>query len=115
MYAIRSYYGTRFTMETGVYADELRTRFGIETLIPDDADRDFVHHAIYEELVRGVFSQGTRQGFRRVIARLAEAGAEGVILGCTEIPLLVKAEDASVPLFDTTALHCRMAVDWMLS
>lgn len=105
--------GTRFTMETGVYADELHARFGIQTLIPDDADRDFVHHAIYEELVRGVFKDETRRGFSRAIARLAEAGAEGVILGCTEIPLLVKAEDADLPLFDTTALHCRMALDWM--
>lgn len=107
--------GTRFTMETGVYADELRSRFGIDTLIPDDADRDFVHHAIYEELVRGIFSKETRRGFREVISRLAGSGAEGVILGCTEIPLLIKPEDASIPLFDTTALHCKMAVDWMLS
>ncbi|EPR36222.1 aspartate racemase [Alkalidesulfovibrio alkalitolerans DSM 16529] len=107
--------GTRFTMETGVYADVLKADFGLSTLIPDEPDRAFVHEAIFGELVRGVFADSTRARFREIMARLAEAGAEGVILGCTEIPLLIGPDDAAMPLFDTTALHCDMAVDWMLS
>jgi len=106
--------GTRFTMETGVYADILKADFGLDTLIPDEPDRTFVHEAIFGELVRGVFADSTRARFHAIMQRLAGAGAEGVILGCTEIPLLVSQDETSLPLFDTTALHCDMAVDFIL-
>ncbi|EPR43897.1 aspartate racemase [Desulfovibrio sp. X2] len=114
--------GTRFTMERGVYSDHLRENHGIETIVPDEADRALIHAAIFDELCRGVFSDATRTALFAVVDRLAAAGAEGVILGCTELPLLLcpcgsaagTAEAAAGPLFDTTALHCRMAVDWIL-
>jgi aspartate racemase len=103
--------GTTFTMEQDFYKGRLVHRHGLEVLVPGDDDRALVHRVIYEELVQGRTEPSSRQAFREVIARLVERGAEAVILGCTEIMLLVRPEDSTVPLFDTTALHAEAAVD----
>jgi aspartate racemase len=103
--------GTRFTMEQAFYRDRLVERFGLEVLVPNEADRSMVHDIIYKELISGIVSEASRQSYRAVIARLIEQGAQAVILGCTEIMLLVRPEDSAVPLFDTTTLHALSAVD----
>jgi aspartate racemase len=103
--------GTAFTMEQDFYKGRLADRHGLEVLVPGDDDRALVHRVIYEELVQGRAEPSSRQAYREVIARLVERGAEAVILGCTEIMLLVRPEDSAVPLFDTTALHAEAAVD----
>jgi aspartate racemase len=105
--------GTRFTMEQDFYKARLAAQ-GIEVLIPDPPGRDLVHQVIYEELCLGQIKPDSRLAYQRIIAGLVRSGAEGVILGCTEIGLLVQPEDATVPLFDTTAIHARAAADWML-
>ncbi len=102
--------GTAFTMEQGFYKDRLAQRHGLEVLVPDPEDRALVHRVIYDELVAGRITDAARQAFRKVIARLVAQGAEGIVLGCTEIMLLIGAEDSAVPLFDTTALHALAAV-----
>lgn len=103
--------GTRFTMEQAFYKDRLVDRFGLKVLTPDEADRQVVHRIIYEELCLGQIRDESREEYRRIIAALVAQGAEAVILGCTEISLLVGPADASVPLFDTTALHALHAAD----
>ena len=90
-------------------------RFGLDVLIPEAAGRDLVHRIIYEELVRGEIRAESRREYQAVIDHLREAGAQAVILGCTEIGLLIKPEDSALPSFDTTALHALAAVDWALS
>lgn len=105
--------GTRFTMEQDFYKARLAAQ-GIEVLIPDLPGRDLVHQVIYDELCLGQIKPDSRLAYQRIIAGLVRSGAEGVILGCTEIGLLVQPEDATVPLFDTTAIHARAAADWML-
>jgi len=107
--------GTAFTMEQDFYKGRLGEQFGLDVLVPDDADRAIVHQIIYEELVAGKVLAASREAYRGVIARLVERGAEAIILGCTEIMLLVKPEDSSVPLFDTTTLHALAAVDRSLA
>jgi aspartate racemase len=107
--------GTRFTMEQPFYRERLERRHGIEVLVPDEADRAEVHRVIYEELCLGRVHEESRQAYRRVIERLVARGAEAVILGCTEIGLLVGEADAEVPLFDTTLLHAWAAADRALS
>ncbi|MBN8848730.1 MULTISPECIES: aspartate/glutamate racemase family protein [unclassified Sphingomonas] len=102
--------GTAFTMEQDFYKGRLRERHGIEVLVPAADDRAAIHRIIYEELVAGIVRPESRAVFRQVIARLVAAGAEAVILGCTEIMLLVDAADSAVPLFDTTTLHAEAAV-----
>ncbi|MCT2401226.1 aspartate/glutamate racemase family protein [Novosphingobium mangrovi (ex Huang et al. 2023)] len=102
--------GTAFTMEQPFYRERLRERFGLDVVVPDEADRAVVHRVIYEELVNGVIEPASRQAYREIIAHLAGQGAQGVILGCTEIALLVSDADSSVPLFDTTRLHAEAAV-----
>lgn len=102
--------GTAFTMEQDFYKGRLVERHGLEVLVPEPADRALVHRVIYEELVQGRAEPASRDAYRAVIARLVERGAEAVILGCTEIMLLVRPEDSAVPLFDTTALHAEAAV-----
>ena len=104
---------TAFTMEQDFYTGRLR-RHGLEVLVPDEADRADVHRVIYDELVRDVVREESRQRYREVMATLADRGAEGIILGCTEIGLLVGQADSQVPLYDTTAIHAEDAVDWML-
>ncbi len=101
--------GSIFTMEGDFYIRRLAERHGIETLVPDDKDRQAVSNAVYYELKPATFTEKTKACFQGVIGRLTEAGAEGVILGCTEIPLFVKQEDFRVPLFDTTTIHARAA------
>ncbi len=105
--------GTRFTMEQDFYRNRLEAR-GFEVITPDADDRGQVHRIIYDELCQGVIGEDSRQTYRRIMACLAQAGAEGIILGCTEISLLVQQDDASVPLFDTTALHARAAALYSL-
>ena len=100
--------GTRFTMEQPFYRERLE-RHGLEVLVPDAAQRAIVHRVIYDELCRGRIEAASREAYREIIGSLVERGAQGVILGCTEIGLLVAPEDASVPLFDTTTLHARAA------
>jgi len=106
--------GTRFVMEQDFYIDRLRERHGLGVLIPGQHDRDIIHRIIFEELVLGKTSAESRAEFRRIMAALVTQGAEGIILGCTEFSLLVRPEDCTVPLFDTTSLHARMATDWAL-
>ena len=101
--------GTRFTMEQDFYRGRLAGQHGIEVLIPNADDRDLVHRVIYEELCLGRIEQASRQAYRDVMRRLVERGVQGIILGCTEISMLVGDEDASVPLFDTTAIHAEAA------
>ncbi|WP_159996848.1 aspartate/glutamate racemase family protein [Roseomonas sp. 18066] len=103
--------GTAFTMEQLFYRGRLEAKHGLEVLIPGEEDRALVHRVIYEELVQGKVVAESRDAYRAVIARLVARGAEAVILGCTEIMLLVGAGDSEVPLFDTTAIHAEAAVE----
>jgi len=106
--------GTRFTMEEAFYRGRLETQHGIRVLVPEEEDRDLVHRVIYDELCRGVVVEPSRAAYREVIQRLVARGAEGVILGCTEIGLLVSAPDSPVPIFDTTDIHAASAVEFAL-
>jgi aspartate racemase len=101
--------GVRKTMEERFYRDRLNAR-GIHARLPDEAARRFIHDSIYEELTRDVFRQETREGYLSIIERMAKEGADGAVLACTEIPLLLAHTAASVPIFDTTELHCAAAV-----
>lgn len=106
--------GTRFTMEEDFYRARLQREHGLDVVVPDAGDRLEVHRIIYDELCQGVVDDGSRGVYRGVIARLVARGAEAVVLGCTEISLLVGRGDSRVPLFDTTALHARAAADFAL-
>jgi aspartate racemase len=106
--------GTRFTMENDFYHRRL-ARYEIETIIPNDEERDFIHWSIFEELAKDIFTGDTKQKYLEIIENLRERGAEGVIFGCTEIPMLVKAEDSPIPSFDTTLIHARAAVEYALA
>ncbi len=106
--------GTRFTMEDDFYKGRLTSGHGLDVIVPGAADREAVHKVIYGELVLGRVLQGSRDMMAGIIERLVAEGAEGVILGCTEIGLLVKDEDSRVPLFDTTVIHAEAAVDLAL-
>ncbi|MEE4407549.1 MULTISPECIES: aspartate/glutamate racemase family protein [unclassified Serratia (in: enterobacteria)] len=107
--------GTRFTMEQDFYRGRLQERHGIEVVTPTAADRDIVHRIIYEELCLGKIRDASRDEYRRIIGDLEQQGAQGIIFGCTEIGLLVSAQDASVPVFDTTAIHARAAAEYALA
>jgi aspartate racemase len=106
--------GTAFTMEQDFYRDRLAGH-GLKVLIPEAQDRAVVHRAIYEELCLGVVRESSRDAYRAVIGRLVDAGARGVILGCTEIELLIRPEDSPVPVFPTTRLHVEAAVERALA
>jgi len=106
--------GTAFTMEQDFYVDRLAAH-GLTVLVPDAADRADVHRIIYDELCLGVVLDESRQLYRDVIERLVQAGAQGIVLGCTEIELLVSKKDSSVPVFPTTLLHVQAAVDASLA
>jgi len=106
--------GTRFTMEEDFYKQRLVDRFGLQVVIPNKAERDVVHRVIYDELVLGDIRPVSRQAYCQIIKNLVKNGAEGIILGCTEIGLLVKPEDSAVPLYDTTVLHAEAAVEFSL-
>jgi aspartate racemase len=103
--------GTRFTMEQDFYKGKLARDYGLEVLIPDEAERQMIHGILYNELCLGQIKDASRDVFKEIIRRLQGRGAQGIILGCTEIPLVVKPEDSGLPLFDTTALHAKAAVD----
>lgn len=107
--------GTKFTMEGDFYKAGLKKEFGIDTMIPNKTDRDLVHQIIYSELVRGIISESSKKQYIEIINKAAELGAEGVILGCTEIPLLIQQDDVDIPVFDTTRIHAEYAVDFALS
>lgn len=106
--------GTRYTMEQTFYTGRLRERYGLETVIPDEAERADVHRIIYDELCHGKVIDASRAVYQRVISSLAARGAQAVILGCTEITLLIAQEDSVLPVFDTTALHAQAAVEWAI-
>ena len=106
--------GTRFTMEHDFYKGRLIRDFGLEVLTPNESDRQTVHRVIYEELVQGKIVNASRAEYKRIMQALIAEGAEGIILGCTEIELLVKQEDSSVPLFPTTSIHAIAAVEYAL-
>lgn len=107
--------GTRFTMEEPFYRERLAGAFGIEAMIPGDEDRAMIHRVIYDELVQGEVRAESREAYRAAIARLVDEGAQGIVLGCTEIMLLVGEEDSPVPVFDTTRLHALAAVERALA
>jgi len=106
--------GTRFTMEEEFYRGRLEEKYALDVLVPDRADREIVHRVIYDELVVGRIEPASKAEYLRIIATLAHAGAEGIILGCTEIGLLVSQSDCSLPLFDTTRIHALAAVQFAL-
>lgn len=107
--------GTRYTMEEDFYIGRLKKNFGLDVLVPDRQDRDKVHSVIFEELVQGKILPESKQSYLEIIQKLANRGAGGVILGCTEIGLLVKPADTALPVFDTTILHALAAVDFALA
>jgi len=103
--------GTRFTMEEDFYRGRLEKSHKLKVVVPDQPGRELVHNVIYDELVQGMIKDPSRQGYKEVIQDLVKEGAEGIVLGCTEIGLLVKKEDVSVPIFDTMEIHALAAVD----
>ncbi len=107
--------GTAFTMEEEFYRGRLGERFGLDVMVPDEADRNRVHDIIFNELCRGVIRPESRKMYLRIVADLGAAGAQAVILGCTEIGLLIRQADTPVPLYDTTAIHAAAAVAWALT
>ena len=102
--------GTAFTMEQDFYKGRLTDKFGIDVVIPDESDRKQVHNIIYQELCRGEVKEESRAVYRQIIEKLGQQGAEAVILGCTEIALLIQQQHTDAPLFDTTAIHAEAAV-----
>lgn len=107
--------GTRFTMEQDFYKQRLQDRFELQVLTPNEADRQLVHDIIYQQLCHGIIRDDSRQVYRRIMQQLVQQGAEAIILGCTEISLLVGAADAQVLLFDTTQIHAQAAANWALA
>jgi len=105
--------GTRLTMELDFYKKRLQT-MGIETIVPETEDREFIEYAINAELLKGVFKPQTKNGFLQIIDDLREKGAQGIVLGCTEIPLIVREGDVDLPVFNTTLIHSRAIVDFAL-
>jgi aspartate racemase len=105
---------TAFTMEREFHRGRLRERFGIEAIVPDEADRGLVHRVIYDELCQGVVRPESKAAYVRVMRDLAGRGARAIVLGCTEIMLLVAPADTELPVFDSTGLHAAAAVDWAL-
>ena len=106
--------GTKFTMELDFFKSKLRDK-GIEAIIPEENDREFVHQTIFDELGKGVVTEQTKLRYLSIIEDLIKKGAKGIILGCTEIPLVIQQSDVSVPIFDTLLLHSKAAVDFSLS
>jgi aspartate racemase len=107
--------GTRYTMEEDFYKQRLTERFGLSLVIPPYEKREMVNDVIFNELCHGVISELSKNRFKKVINELATQGAEGIILGCTEIPMLINEGDSPVPLFDTTSIHAVKAVDFALA
>jgi aspartate racemase len=108
-------FGTRYTMEEDFYRGRLESRHGLDVAIPDEAGRVVVHDVIYDELVKGVVNDDSRERYLAIIDELVDGGAQGVVAGCTEIELLVEPQHVSVPYFPTTQLHAEAAVEWALA
>ena len=106
--------GTRFTMEQNFYRETLENKFQIRTHIPNEDDRELVHRIIYEELVQGIIADISRKKLLKIIGSSVKKGAQGVILGCTEIPLIIKQKDVEIPVFDTTEIHVDKALEFAL-
>ncbi len=106
--------GTKFTMEKDFYKQYISDNFGIEVIIPTMDERENIHQIIYQELVHGKIINESRETYKQIIENLEERGAEGVILGCTEIPLLISDSDVNISTFDTTTIHAEKAVEWAL-
>jgi aspartate racemase len=104
--------GTKFTMEEEFYTNKLQRIYDLNPIVPDDRDRLYIHEAIYKEFAQGVFLKKTKQQFLKIIKKLEDRGSEGIILGCTEIPLLIKQEDVDIPLFDTLKIHLKSALNF---
>ncbi len=107
--------GTKFTMEDDFYKGRLRRKHGIDVIIPDKEGRQVVHDIIYEELCLGIIKQSSKEKIKKILEDLVSRGAEGIILGCTELPLLIKQEDCEVPILDTTRIHAEAAVKYAIS
>ena len=107
--------GTKYTMEKDFYKDYIFKKFGVEVIIPFEDEREQVHNIIYKELVHGQFKDNSRDTYKEIIRNLEKRGAEGVILGCTEIPLLISRSDVDITIFDTTTVHAEKAVEWALA
>lgn len=105
--------GTKFTMEGSFYKERLENK-GIEVVIPNDTDRQIIHDIIYNELILGVIKPESKQSYIKIINKMTEEGITGVVLGCTEIPMLIKQEDVTVEVFDTTEIHSKAAVDYAI-
>lgn len=106
--------GTKYTMEHGFYQQQLE-KYNITAILPDESDRQYIHDAIYNEMGKNIFLPSTKEKMLTIIDKLIKDGAEGVILGCTEIPILIKQTDCSIPVFDTTFIHASAAVEYALS
>lgn len=106
--------GTIFTMKQDFYKKVLKEKFNIDVIIPNEADSEIVHEIIYTELCKGIINESSKEKYKKIIKNLELNGAEGVILGCTEIPLLIKQEDVDIPVFDTTTIHAISAVEFAL-
>lgn len=106
--------GTRFTMEQPFYRERLSERYGIDCLIPAEDEREAIHRIIFEELVQGIVNDDSRARYREIVANLHARGARAIILGCTEIALLLRPQDSALPLYDTTALHVEMGLAFAL-
>jgi len=107
--------GTKFTMEDDFYKGRLIKKHGIEVVIPNDEERQVIHDIIYKELCLGVIKRSSKEKVKRILENLISKGAEGIILGCTELPLLIKQEDCNVPILDTTRIHAEAAVEYAIS
>ena len=106
--------GTKFTMNEDFYKARLKEKFDIDVIVPESEDNEFIHSSIADELAKGEIKETTKKKYIEIMDKLIAEGAEGVILGCTEIPLLIKQKDVSVPVFDTTEIHAKAAVDFAL-
>jgi len=106
--------GTKYTMQLGFYADHL-AKFGIETIIPEPADIEYINYTIYNEFSKNTFTEAARTNYLNIIGKLKSHGAEGIIGGCTEIPILIKQSDCDIPIFDTAKIHSAAGVDHVLS
>lgn len=105
--------GTQFTMEQDFYKKRIASKYGIDVIIPFKEEREIIHSIIYSELVVGIINEASRRKYKGIIQNLCELGAEGIILGCTEFPLLISPEDSPVPLFNTTQIHAEQIVDFI--
>ena len=107
--------GTKFTMEQDFYKGRLAKVHNLEVVVPNEDDKNIVHQIIYEELCMGQITDKSKKAYQQIIQNIQNEGAEGVILGCTEIPLLIKKDDVAIPIFDTTTIHAKKAVDFATS